>query len=360
MTETKPFYQKFKQTLLNHRELPTEILKRRFQVSSDQNKETEEVSISLPTFFVFPQSFTFDSLSQSTILTEAHSVEEALHRGVQELVLHKQVATRLFEDYLYTYDLNCTFIDQFIQTEEGTFIDVPNVTWNSAEHGLIHQRLNRYFKGEPKFVEEIEHSLFDETWKPPYSEELKSYILAHDERFLNLVKTNYHVLPIEKNDQKVFLVSEKTTLTAGAFKVLYLEDESTLFQTYYETFYDFNNKKSFPFIYDFYANTGLGRYLYEDQKGICFDVETGELRNDLKICLKTPEAIEDYLIKNLKENMTLFFEGHEDYCQICLNYALASDETKEAIIFPKEMIRFILNRCNELDMAFTLHSIPLT
>ena len=43
MTETKPFYQKFKQTLLNHRELPTEILKRRFQVSSDQNKETEEV-----------------------------------------------------------------------------------------------------------------------------------------------------------------------------------------------------------------------------------------------------------------------------------------------------------------------------
>lgn len=360
MTETKPFYHKFKQNILAKRELPTEILKRRFQAQGEKHKNTEETAVTLPTFFIFPQQFTFDDLTQTTTLIQATSSEEALHKGVQELVYQKKNASRMFEDYLYTYDLNCTFIDQFIQNQEGGFIDIPNVTWNSAEHGLIHQRLNRYFKGEPSFVEEIERSLFDSEWNPPYSEKLKKYILAHDERFLTLIKSNYCVMGIEKNKGKAFLVSEETTLTPKSFKILYLEDESKLFQTYYETTYDFNNKKSFPFIYDFYANTGLGRHLYEDQKGICFDVETGELRNDLKICLKTPEAIEDYLIKNLKENMQLFFEGHEDYCQICLNYALANPETKEAIIFPKEMIRFILTRCNELEMAFMLNSIPLT
>ena len=360
MSENKPFYHKFKQQILTKRELPTEILKRRFRPQEEKKLTTEEAPITLPSFFVFPQNFTFDDLRQTTTLVQANSIEEALHEGVQELIFQKQNASSAFEDYLYTYEMNCTFIDQFIQNSEGGFIDVPNVTWNSAEHGLIHQRLNRFFKGEPAFVEEVEQSIFNNEWIPPYSDELKQYILTHDSRFLNLIKANYNVLPIDQNKGKAFLVSEQMNPSSDNFKIIYLEDESQLFQTYYETMYDLNHKKSFPFIYDFYANTGLGRHLYEDQKGICFDEETGALRSDLKICLKTQEAIEDYLIKNLKQNMKLFFNGHDDYYQICLNYALANDETKAAIIFPTEMIRFILNRCNELEIAFMLNSIPLT
>lgn len=359
MAEAKPFYHKFKQTLLAKRELPTEILKRRFQSQESNQNATEVETKPLPTFFVFPQSFTFDELREMTTLVQAESLEEALHKGVQKLILQKQNVARVFEDYLYTYELKCTFIDQFIKDSKGNFINLPNVTWNSAEHGLIHQRLNRFFKGNPKLVEEIEQSLFDNEWKPPYSEEVKQYILLNDNRFLELMKSKYQAISIQSSNKKAFLVSEQNHLTKETFKIVYLEDETKLFETYFETAYDFNDKNSFPYIYNFYANTGLGRHLYEDQKGICFDEETGSLRNDLKLCLKTQEAIEDYLIKNLKQNAMLFFEGHEDYCQICINYALASDETKAAIVFPKEMIRFILNRCNELEMAFMLNSIPL-
>lgn len=357
MLEQKAFYSKIKDTIFRKTKLSTDILKKRFSVEEVAEEEISEENEVQPLiedcYFVYEKTISIDEIQIYSTTIKASNSEEALVQGIKAILKDKSI--REFDDYLYTYEWNCIFIDQFIKDENNELINLKEIEFNSPEHAIIHQRLNQFFKGNPQFVKEIEASLFDSDWNPPYSDEIQAYILEHDQRFIDLIKDQFDFITLDEEKGRAYFVVEGE----NPFKIIYSNNETSLIRDYFESTYDLTNKESLPFLYDFFANTGLGKYFYQDEKGICFDEETGRLRSDLKIFLTCEESIEEYLVKNFEKNAKHFFGDHEDYYQICLNYAMANDEIKQAIVFPKEMILYMIERCHELNIHYQLNSTPL-